>query len=114
MAQVVISLVVAFHGEPVHATDAIKGALSRAGAVITSAQRLGNQALVLSFELDARNARALHGELRRISQPLDDTDGKLDRAALELAPDTEILGTLHITLVHDAADARVELPKVPG
>jgi hypothetical protein len=49
-----------------------------------------------------------------VAQMLDESDAKLDRAALDLAPDTELSGTLHVTLVHDAADERVELPKVPG
>jgi hypothetical protein len=114
MAGVVLCLAVALRGEPIAATESIKGALSRAGAVITAAQRLGNQALVVSFELNAENAGALHAELRGVAQMLDESDAKLDRAALDLAPDTELSGTLHVTLVHDAADERVELPKVPG
>lgn len=114
MASTIVSLAVAVRAEPSTATELIKAALSRAGAVITSAQRLGNQALVIGFELDAKDAALLQVELRAIAQPLGETDAKLDRAARELAPATEILGTLNVTLVHEAPDERVELPKVPG
>jgi hypothetical protein len=114
MATLTLSLAVAVRAEPTAATELFKGALSRAGAAITSAQRLGNQALVFGLEFDARNAGALHGEQRAVSQLLDATDDKLDRAARELLPDTEILAALHVTLVHEAPDERVALPRVPG
>jgi hypothetical protein len=109
-----LTLAVAVRAEPPAATDLIKGALSRAGAVITSAQRLGNQALVFGFELEASQAAALHAELRAVSQPLDDTELKLERAARTSPPGREILATLNVALVHEAPDERVELPKVPG
>lgn len=114
MSSVSLSLAVALHAEPTAATECIKGALSRAGAVITSAQRLGNQALVFGLELEARRAADLHEELRAVSRLLEETDDKLDRAARELGPETEILATLHVTLVHEAPDERVALPRVPG
>ena len=109
-----ITIAAAVHAEPPRAADVIKRALSNAGACITSAQRHGNQALVFGFEIDAKNLGLLQEELERVASLLDPSAARMQEARQKLAPHVEAHGQLHVTLVHDAPDERVELPKVPG
>ena len=88
-----LAVAVVIEDEPAAATLAIKAALSAAGACIVSAEQLGNQALVFGFDLLARD---------------------LERLVYELQPDVEVHGTLHVALIHAAADQRVPRPRVPG
>lgn len=108
-----LSLAVAVHAEPAEATELIKHGLGAAGAVITGAQRLGNQALVFNFELRAEHALALAQELSSVATLLEESEAKL-RQASELAGGSELVGALNVTLVHRAPDQRIALPKVPG
>jgi glycine cleavage system regulatory protein len=109
-----IAIATVVHAEPPGAVDMIKAALANAGACIVSAQRHGNQALVFGFEIDARNLHMLETQLERVARLLDPSVERMRESAHTLAPEAEVHGSLHVTLVHDAPDERVELPKVPG
>jgi hypothetical protein len=109
-----IAIAAVVHAEPPRAMDLIKAALSKAGACIVSAQRHGNQALVFGFEIDAKSLPALEEQLERIARLLDPSAARMREAERQVAPLAEVHGSLHVTLVHDAPDERVELPNVPG
>ena len=114
MRPVYLALALAISAEPPLASDLVKQALGRVGAVITSAQRLGNQALVFSFELRGEQLSELRPALREIGSLLDQTEAKLEQAERTVPPTAEVVGSLHVTLMHNAPDERVELPRVPG
>lgn len=109
-----LSFVVAIEDEPGGAGLRIKQALSAAGASILSAEQLGNQALVFSIETTAGQLQALLAELQRCSRVMAPGEADVKRLARELEPQIEVYGTLHVTLVHTAADQRVRRPRVPG
>jgi len=87
-----------------HAWPVVREAL--APAIITHADRLGGLALVLRFECDASRASEVRENLREAGL----------RVTRDVRPGAEgdWLGMLHVTLIHDGPDERVEIPDVPG
>ena len=102
------------HAEPVAAAAVIKRVLADCGAAVTHVHRLGNQALVFTFELTAGEVTLLRDGLAAVSQLLDPSEETLEQALRTFPANAELVCSLHVTLVHGAPDERVPLPKVPG
>lgn len=98
----------------------VKGAINRAGSLVDF-KLFSNSAISLSFELARGAAERLRSGLWQ-TQVVFDRDSKrtLDELVEEMADlrqaerEQNILGTMHITFLHDEPDLRREVPKVPG
>jgi len=113
MTPVFVTLDLVLHEEPTRAFQHVKEAAQRGGAVITHASRFSNKALSVQLEVEARHLVSVRDSLAAVGH-LTTGGTDLEGLALSLSPEAEVRGFLHVTLVHDAPDERIELPKVPG
>lgn len=100
--------------EPATAVQWVKDALQVAGAVVTDARRLSNKALTFRIEICAQDLLRLD---RALTAPIEVSAAErqtLTALHARLEPEQEVIGMLHVTLVHGLPDERIELPKVPG
>jgi hypothetical protein len=109
------ALEASLHETPLGAVAAVRGCVERSGGVIVEATRFSNKALSFKIEAFPAQVARLETELGRLgalhgSQPVPTGAPAL----ASLAPNCEVLALLHVTLVHDLPDERVELPRVPG
>jgi hypothetical protein len=101
--------------EPALAVAAVRSAVEQAGCVITDATRFSNMALSFKVEAYAHRVPALVAALRNEAALHAAHELPAGAPALDvLPPDTEVDVLLHVALVHDLPDERIELPKVPG
>ncbi len=79
--------------------------------MIVDASRLSNKALTYRIEVDREGVECLLGALAACGAVIDQQ--QRDYPARGREPEDAVV-LLHVALVHDEPDQRVELPKVPG
>lgn len=109
-----VALKLIIHAEPALAVQRVKQAVSEGGGVITNATRFSNKALSFHLEVEAKHLEDLRRALANAGQLASEGASRMQELAPGLMPEAEVLGLLHVTLVHEAPDERIELPKVPG
>ena len=114
MDAVYVTLDLVLHEEPVGGFQRVKEAAQRGGAIITQATRFSNKALSVQLEVEARHLTSLRDALLGAGNLAAQGAARLEELTRSLSPEREVQAFLHVTLVHDAPDERIELPKVPG
>lgn len=94
------------------ATSSVLSIFGSEGSYVTGTEQLGGLALVLRIELSVDAVRSLDARLASVGIRLDATS----RAALERAgiDGSEVVGSLLVRFYAHEADAKIEIPKVPG
>jgi hypothetical protein len=101
--------------ERIQMTDRVSEAINQAGAWITDFHLYSNILICINIEVPIAN-------LDRLAESLQETGLHLSQESLDqLIPankstpkETELVGTLQITFVHNEPDLLREIPAVPG
>lgn len=113
--QAYYALEASMRASPAEALALLRACVERSGGVILEAARFSNKALALKVEAFPAQVAKLLGELAnagRVHTAHGVPPGAPELGALP--PDADVLVLLHVSLVHDLPDERVELPRVPG
>ena len=88
----------------------VRDAMQAGGANITDFHPFSNTAVNITFEIEGTNTRRLREELSAIGLTFDGSGLE----ELRLNHPSEVVGTLHITFVHNEPDLRIPVPPIPG
>lgn len=97
------------------AVHLIQQAIEQSGGWILDFRQFSNQAAVIFFEIEGALAPDLNQALLKTGvrwneKSLED----LKRLNQPFPPNSEIKGSIHLTLIHTEPDLRIGIPPIPG
>lgn len=93
----------------------VQQAIQQSGGWVVDFRQFSNQACVIFFETEGRNAVAL--ELECLKTPVcwtEESLAEMKTLSAHPVPDSEVRGSIHLTFVHTEPDVRIDVPAVPG
>ena len=101
---------------------ALRDAVNTSGGWITDFKFFSNYSVCINFEIDAAKVRALHSALKALDirlteesvAALDAFSGDETKTGGNTPEESEVVGTLQVSFIHNEPDLRIEVPPIPG
>ena len=97
---------------------ALRDAVNGSGGWVTDFKFFSNHSVCINFEIPARHVTALSASLAALDLRLSEASAasidSFDAGDETPAAESEVMGTLQVSFIHNDPDLRVELPPIPG